>query len=97
MQRRKWDPQLKSKIVLEYLEDRIPASEICNKYQLRQSTLAYWLKELHSRASELFESKKRDQKGLKLSQENQRLKRIIAELSIELKKTELELQDGGEL
>lgn len=97
MQRRKWDPQTKSKIVLEYLEQRVPISEICNKYQLRQSTIAYWLKELHSRAHELFESKRPDYKAIQLSKENQRLKRIIAELSIELKKTELELKDAGEL
>ena len=97
MQRRKWDPQTKSKIVLELLEQRVPVSEICNKYQLRQSTIAYWLKELHLRAHELFEFKKPDYKAIQLNQENQKLKRIIAELSIELKKTELELKDGGEL
>lgn len=97
MQKRKWDPQVKSKIVLEFLEQRVPISEICNKYQLRQSTIAYWLKELHSRAHELFQPKRPDFKAIQLSKENQRLKRIIAELSIELKKNELELQDGGEL
>lgn len=97
MQRRKWDPQLKSKIVLELLEQRVPISEICNKYQLRQSTISYWLKELRSRAHELFEPKKPDYKAMQMSKENQKLKRIIAELSIELKKTELELKDGGEL
>jgi transposase-like protein len=97
MQRRKWDPQLKSKIVLELLEQRVPISEICNKYQLRQSTTAYWLKELHSRAHEIFQPKRANDKVTQLSKENQKLKRIIAELSIELKKTELELKDGGEL
>ena len=97
MQRRKWDPQLKSKIVLELLEQRIPVSEICNKYQLRQSTISYWLKELHSRAHELFEPKKPDHRAIQLNRENEKLKRIIAELSIELKKTELELKDEGEL
>lgn len=97
MQKRKWDPQVKSKIVLELLEQRVPISEICNKYQLRQSTIAYWLRELHSRAHELFQPKKHDYKAIQLSKENQELKRIIAELSIELKKTELELKDGEEL
>lgn len=97
MQRRKWDPQIKSKIVLELLEQRVPISEICNKYQLRQSTISYWLRELHSRAHELFQPKKPDYKAVQLNKENQKLKRIIAELSIELKKTELELKDGGEL
>jgi len=97
MPKRKWDPQLKSKIVLEILEQRVPISEICNKYQLRQSTISYWLRELHSRAHEIFQSKKKDHKAIRLNKENQKLKRIIAELSIELKKTELELQEGGEL
>jgi len=86
MQKRKWDPQAKSKIVLELLEQCVPISEICNKYQLRHSTIAYWLRELHSRANEIFEPKKPNHRAVQLDKENQKLKRIIAELSIELKK-----------
>lgn len=97
MKKRKWEPQVKSKIVLEFLEQKMPMAEICNKYQVSHSTLLFWLKELHSNAHRIFEPKKTDAKSIKLDKENQKLKRIIAELSIELKKTELELNEGGEL
>lgn len=91
--KRKWDPKLKAKIVLEYLEGRQPASEIFNKYGLRQSTFCYWLKEFERKGHQVFESNQRSKKEQKLKAENEKLKKIIAELSIELKKTEIELAE----
>lgn len=97
MKNKKWDPIVKSKIVLECLEQRVPVAEICNKYQLSQSTFSYWLREFHAKAHKAFESKRRDTKEQRLMGDNAKLKRIIAELTIELKKTELELSEGGDL
>ena len=97
MKYRKWDPKTKMQIVLEGLEGKIPLAELCNKYQIRQSMFYYWLKELQSKGHIAFESEKQTKKEQKLQEEIKKLKSIIAELSIELKKTELELQEGGEL
>lgn len=97
MKYRKWDSKKKMQIILESLEHRIPLVELCNKYQITQSMFYYWLKELQTKGYKVFESEKQSKKEQKLIDENKNLKRIIAELSIELKKTELELKEGDEL
>lgn len=96
MKYRKWDPKTKVQIVLEGLEGKIPLAELCNKHQIRQAMYYYWLKELQAKGHKAFESKKQTKKEQKLQEEVGKLKRIIAELSIELKKTELELSEEGE-
>jgi hypothetical protein len=49
----------------------------------------YWLKELQAKGYKVFESEKQTKKEQKLQEEIKRLKRIIAELSIELKNPSL--------
>lgn len=97
MKYRKWDPKTKMKIILEGLDGETPVATLCNKYQIRQSMYYNWLKEFQSKGYKVFESEKQTKKEQRLLEEINKLKRIIAELSIELKKTELELQEGGEL
>ena len=100
MKYRKRDPRFKAKVVLEGLEGKIPLAELCNKYQIKQSQYYYWLNEFEKHGYRLFENTKPAKKEQKLKEENEKLKQIIAELSIELKKSELELQDleeGGDL
>ncbi len=97
MKYRKWDPKTKMQIVLEGLEGKTQLSELCNKHQITQSMFYYWIKELQTKGYKVFESVKESKKEQKLQEEVKRLKSIIAELSIELKKTELELQEGGDL
>ena len=96
MKYRKWDPKTKTKIILESLEHKIPIAELCNKYQISQSLYYYWLTEFEKRAYKAFESQHKNKKEQRLKEENKKLKQIIAELSIELKKTELELQEGDD-
>jgi transposase-like protein len=97
VKRKTWDPQTKFKIITEHLINQRPLSELCNEYGFRQSTYQYWMRELQAKGHQIFESTRRNKKELRLAEENRKLKRIIAELSIELKKTELELQEGGGL
>ena len=96
MKYRKWDPKTKMQIVLEGLEGKTQLSELCNKYHITQSMFYYWVKELQTKGYQVFESIKETKKEQKLTEEIKKLKAIIAELSIDLKKTELELQEGGE-
>ncbi len=96
MKYRKWDPKTKMQIVLEGLEGKTQLSELCNKYHITQSMFYYWIKELQTKGHKVFESVKESKKEQKLKEENRKLKAIIAELSIELKKTELELQEGDD-
>ena len=93
MKYRRYDPKTKTKIVLEGLESKIPLVELCNKYQISQGLYYYWLKEFQAKGYKVFESTKQSKKEQRLIDENKKLKRIIAELSIELKKSELELEE----
>ena len=97
MKYRKRDPKFKARVVLEGLEGKIPLAELCNKYQIKQSQYYYWLNEFEKHGFRLFENTKQTKKEQKMQEEIKKLKSIIAELSIELKKTELELQEGGDL
>ncbi len=97
MKHKLWSPRTKIKIILEHLINQRPLVELCNEYGLRQSTYHYWLQELEKKGHVVFEYKKQNKKEQKLIEENKRLKRIIAELTIELKKTELELNEGDRL
>ena len=96
MKYRKWDAKTKTKIILESLEHKIPLAELCNKYQITQSLYYYWLNEFQKKAHKAFESERKNKKEQKLKEENKKLKQIIAELSIELKKTELDLSEEDE-
>ena len=94
MKYRKWDPKTKSKIILEHLQNKIPLAELCNKYQIKQGQYYYWLSEFQEKAYKAFESLTISKKEENLTEENKKLKAIIAELSIELKKAELEFKNG---
>jgi transposase-like protein len=67
-------------------------SGLCNRHQITQNTYYNWLKKFETKSHKVFESLKESKKEQRLKDENKNLKRIIAELSIELKKTELELE-----
>ena len=97
MKYRKWDPKTKAKIVLEGLQNNLPLSELCNNYQISQNQYYNWLKEFQSKSHKVFDSSRKSRKEQRVVDENKKLKRIIAELTIELKKTELELGEGEDL
>jgi transposase len=97
MKYRKWDAKTKTSIVFEHLEQQVPVATLCNKYQISQGLFAYWLKEFQAKAHKAFDSVKQSKKEQCLQEENKKLKRIIAELAIELKKTELELGEGDDV
>ena len=96
MKYRKWDAKTKTTIILEHLEQQVPVAALCNKYQISQGLFAYWLREFQSKAHKAFESIKETKKEQRLQDENKKLKRIIAELAIELKKTEFELSEESD-
>lgn len=97
MKYRKWDPSTKAKIVLEGLNKTMPLADLCNKYQISQTQYYRWAEEFQTNAAKAFESTRNHKKEQKLCSEIKELKSVIAELSIELKKTELELAEGDGL
>ncbi len=92
MKYRKWDTKTKAKIVLEGLQNKIPIAELCNRHQITQSLYYYWLNEFQTKSHEVFNTAKKSKKERRLAEENKELKRIIADLTVELKKSEYELE-----
>ena len=85
MKRRKWDPKTKAMIVIEGLKGR-PVSEICIEHQISQAQYYQWRDRFLANMPQIFADDSRREKAL--TKENTRLKRIIGDLTVELKKTE---------
>jgi len=88
MKRRKWSSEQKLKIVLEGLSGQIEISRLCNKYQISQPLYYNWREQLLHFGHQAFETKNITKKEKRLQNENQQLKHIIGDLTIELKKSE---------
>ena len=85
MKRRKWDPKTKAMIVMEGLKGK-PVAEICIEHQISQAQYYQWRDQFLARVPQVFVDDSRREKAL--TKENARLKRIIGDLTVELKKTE---------
>ncbi len=91
MSRRKWSSKDKLMIVLEGLKGQVPLGELCVKFQISQSLFYKWRDQLFSNGPKVFDYGSADKSTERLRTENQKLKRIIGELTVELKKSEYEL------
>ena len=83
MKRRKWAPKTKAMIVVEGLKGK-QVSEICIEHQISQVQYYQWRDQFLSNMYQVFTSD--DHREKFLTQENARLKRIIGDLTVELKK-----------
>jgi len=91
MEKRKWTSQQKLTIVLEGLSGQIEISKLCAKYQIAQTQYYQWRDQLLKHGKSAFETKNITKKEQHLEMENHKLRRIIGDLTVELKKTEIEL------
>ena len=91
MQRRKWLSSQKLQIVLEGLSGQIEVAKLCAKYQVSQTQYYQWRDQLLKFGHQSFETKNVTKKEQHLEQEVKNLKRIIGDLTVELKKSEYEL------
>jgi len=85
MERRKWDPKTKSMIVLQGLKGK-PIAELCSEHQISQAQYYQWRDQFLANMHQVFVQDEQHEKAL--TKENARLKKIIGDLTIELKKTE---------
>jgi len=85
MKRRKWDAKTKAMIVMEGLKGK-QISEICIEHQISQAQYYQWRDQFLANMYQVFNSNGNREKAL--TKENARLKRIIGDLTVELKKTE---------
>lgn len=87
MKRRKWKASEKSLIVLEGLKGKA-ISELCNEHQISQSQYYQWRDQFLAHAHKAFESEKLAQREVSLQKENAKLKKLVGELTLELKKSD---------
>jgi transposase-like protein len=83
MPRRKWDAQTKATIVLQGLKGRSVA-DICTEHQISQAQYYQWRDQFMRKLPQVFMNTDRRQQLL--VRENSRLKKMIGELTVELKK-----------
>jgi len=91
MEKRHWTSQQKLQIVLEGLSGQIEISKLCSKYQISQTQYYQWRDHLLKFGHQAFESKNITKKEQHLEQEISKLKRIIGDLTVELKKSEYDI------
>ncbi len=91
MKNRKWTGKQKLQIVLEGFKEKAPVSELCNQFEIGQSQYYKWRDQFLKNGANIFDDKP-DKKIEQLKAENRRFKHIIGDLTIELKKTEDELE-----
>ena len=87
MKRRRWTNDVKMAAVLSGLRGQ-PVAEICNEHGIHQSQYYQWRDQFLSNASKAFDTEKANKKEVRLERENQKLKGLVGELTLELKKSE---------
>ena len=91
--RRKWTPAQKLRIVIETIQSDTKLAEICRREGVSPTMVYKWRKQLMASAETVFRLKPKnnvDPRVEKLTDENQRMKDVIAEITSEnlaLKKT----------
>jgi transposase-like protein len=83
MKRRKWEPKMKVMIVLQGLKGK-PVAEICLEHQISQTQYYQWRDRFLANAHQVFTND--EKKGELLTKENAHLRKIIGDLTVELKK-----------
>ena len=91
MKRRNWTSKQKSQIVLVGLSGQIDITQLCQKYQVSQTQYYKWRDLFLANCHQSFEVKKQSQKEQHLESQVHKLRNIIGDLTIELKKSEYEL------
>jgi transposase-like protein len=65
-----------------------PVAVICNEYQLSQSQYYQWRDQFLAHTSHAFEVQPHGRQAVRLAQENARRKKLVGELTLELKKSD---------
>ncbi len=84
---RVWTSEEKAKIVVQGLKGRA-VSEICSEHQIHQTQYYKWREQFLDNIPKLFETKQQSKKEVSLERENQKLKTMVGELTMELKKND---------
>ena len=87
MPQRRWDAKTKAMIVVEGLKGK-SVSEICSEYQVSQAHYYRWRDKFLANMHQAFADK--TPREVTLSRQVSELKKVIGELTVELKKNEMD-------
>lgn len=90
MKRRYWKSKEKLDIVIEGLRNECSVATLCSRHGIRTSMYYKWRDQLLKNGTHVFEANV-DEHATQLEQQNRQLKALVGHLTLELKKTELEL------
>lgn len=90
MEYRKWDSKTKLRIVLEGMKSNGNLSELCNRYQISQTQYYKWRDKLLNQGAKVFESNNENREVENLKTKVKKLKGIIGDLTVELKKNDFD-------
>ncbi|HIV06100.1 MAG TPA: transposase [Candidatus Merdousia gallistercoris] len=88
MNQKKWTSKEKLRIVLEVIKGQVPLGELCVRNGVSQAQYYKWRDRLLKEGEKAFEYGGVSANEERLRQENLRLRKMIGDLTIELKKTE---------
>ena len=87
MKMRKGDAKTKAMIVLQGLKGK-PVAEICREHQRSQAQYYQWRDQFLSQAARAFEGHQHSQREARLQAQNAQRKKLVGELTLELKKSD---------
>ena len=88
MKRRKWTSKEKLRIVLEGMKERVPLGDLCARYGVSQTQYYKWRDRLLREGEKVFEFGGPSKAEKRQKKEIEKLRSIIGELTVELKKTD---------
>ncbi len=87
MNRRSWSSKEKLDIVIEGLRGETVLAAVCNRNQISQSMWYRWRDKLFASSEYVYGAGGFSRSEERLKQENLKLRQIIGDLTVELKKT----------
>jgi hypothetical protein len=87
MHRRKWEAKTTALMVLEGRKGK-PVAELCAEHQLSQAQYDQWREQFLAHAPKAFEVHEQSPRDARLARENPRVKTLVGELTLELKKSD---------
>jgi len=90
MQRRQWTSQQKFQIVIEGLKEQTEIGKLCAKYQVSQTQYYKWRDQFLKYGYQAFETSNTSKKEQHLQDQVKKLKQLVGDLTVELKKNEFD-------
>jgi len=86
MKKRRWSSDEKLEIVLEGMREDTTMAEVCNRHGISQTTYYKWRDRLFAASDRIYSKGTFSRSEERLKAENKKLREIIGDLTLELKK-----------